>query len=153
MAKPTISVSRDMPASAERVFALVTDLPKMGELSPENAGGEWLAGATGPAVGAKFKGTNGKGQKTWTTEATVAEFRPHEAFAFEVNVGPVKVARWSYAIEPKGDGCTVTETWTERRPKLLQVLFGKTVSGVADRASFNKASMETTLQRVAEKLA
>jgi hypothetical protein len=65
----------------------------------------------------------------------------------------VKVARWAYAIEPKGDGCTVTETWTERRPKLLQILFGKAVSGVADRSAFNKTSMETTLQRVADRLA
>lgn len=125
----------------------------MGDLSPENDGGQWLGGATGPAVGAKFKGNNGKGAKTWTTDATVVDFRPHEAFAFEVNVGPVKVARWEYAVQPKGDGCTVTETWTERRPKLIQILFGKSTSGVADRVAFNKTSMETTLQRLAEKLA
>jgi hypothetical protein len=30
----------------------------MGELSPECRRCEWIAGATGPAVGARFKGTN-----------------------------------------------------------------------------------------------
>jgi uncharacterized protein YndB with AHSA1/START domain len=51
-----VSVTKDISASPESIWALVTDLPRMGEWSPENRGGEWLKGATGPSVGARFKG-------------------------------------------------------------------------------------------------
>ena len=40
-----VSVTRDIAASPEKVWALVTDLPRMGEWSPENQGGTWSASA------------------------------------------------------------------------------------------------------------
>ena len=46
--------SRQIAAPAEKVWALVSDLPRMGEWSPENEGGAWADGATGPAMGATF---------------------------------------------------------------------------------------------------
>lgn len=55
-----VAVVREVSASPEKVWSLVTDLPRMGEWSPENLGGEWLDGATGAAVGAKFRGNNKK---------------------------------------------------------------------------------------------
>ena len=60
-----IEVSRVVSASPERVYELVSDLPRMGEWSPENTGGKWVKGATGPAVGALFEGTNRLGKKKW----------------------------------------------------------------------------------------
>jgi len=41
----TVSVSRSIAAPPERLFALVTDLARMGESSPENTGGRWAKGA------------------------------------------------------------------------------------------------------------
>ena len=60
------------------------------------------------------------------------------------------MAAWSYRIEPSaaGTGCTVTETWTDRRGRLVKQL-GKPLSGVADRATHNQAGMEATLARLA----
>ena len=95
-----LSESVDINAPADTVFRAVSDLPSMGQYSPENTGGEWLGGVQGPAIGAKFKGTNANGAKSWTTTSRVVEFTPPSAFAFEVTVGPAKVARWSYSIEP-----------------------------------------------------
>ena len=46
------AVSRDIDAPAHDVFALVSDLTRMGEWSPENTGGKWVKGSTGPALGA-----------------------------------------------------------------------------------------------------
>ena len=40
-----VAVVREVLASQEKVWSLVTDLPRMGEWSPENQGGEWLEGA------------------------------------------------------------------------------------------------------------
>ena len=66
-----ISRTTTVRATPQEAYALVSDLPRMGELSPENTGGRWLKGATGPAVGARFKGTNRNGVRRWSTTATV----------------------------------------------------------------------------------
>ena len=49
-----IEVAREIAATPEVVWALVSDLPRMGDWSPENDGGEWVKGATGPAVGGEL---------------------------------------------------------------------------------------------------
>ena len=69
MAYPT-AASRDIAAPAEKVWELVADLPRMGEWSPENAGGKWMNGSTGPALGAVFKGNNRNGIRRWSTKVT-----------------------------------------------------------------------------------
>ena len=48
-------------ADAIELYDLVSDLPRMGEWSPENTGGKWVNGAAGPVVGARFKGSNKSG--------------------------------------------------------------------------------------------
>ena len=50
----------DVAAAPGVVWALVSDLPRMGRFSPENLGGRWLRGATGPAVGVEFLWEVGK---------------------------------------------------------------------------------------------
>ena len=47
----TVVVSREISASADAVWPLVSDLTRMGEWSPENQGGEWIKGASGPEIG------------------------------------------------------------------------------------------------------
>lgn len=148
-----ITVSRTINASPEAIFALVSDLPRMGEWSPENAGGTWQKGATGPALGAKFKGNNKHGDKSWSTTVTVTGCVPGKEFGFHVTVPPVKVAHWHYRIIDNGDGSsTVTESWTDQRPGLIKKL-GAKMSGVDDRAGHNKAGMETTLAKIDAELA
>jgi len=66
-----VSVSVEINAPVEKVWAMITDLPRMGEWSPENQGGEWAKGATGPAIGATFKGRNKNGKKKWGTNVVV----------------------------------------------------------------------------------
>jgi hypothetical protein len=119
----------------------------MGRLSPENTGGEWLKDVPGPAVGAKFKGTNTHGPKSWTTDVTVVEFTPPSGFAFEVKVGLAKVARWAYAVEATPTGSRVTESWTDRRNALSKWIGGKS-SGVERRDEFTVQSIQTTLENL-----
>jgi uncharacterized protein YndB with AHSA1/START domain len=45
-----VSVSVEIKAPVAKVWAMITDLPRMGEWSPENQGGEWMKGATTAAV-------------------------------------------------------------------------------------------------------
>jgi hypothetical protein len=144
-----VEVSRTINAPAELLYEMVSDLPRMGEWSPENRGGTWVKGATGPAVGARFKGRNRKGWARWSTDVTVVTATPGQEFGFDVTAGPVKVARWGYRLEPAGIGTNVTEYWEDQRNPMAAKLTGLLV-GVPDRAVHNRAGMETTLQRLAE---
>ncbi len=114
MAYPT-AATRDIAAPAEKVWTLVSDLPRMGEWSPENAGGKWVKGASGPAPGAVFKGTNKNGVRRWSTTVTVVACEPGKVFEFAVTSGPLEVAKWRYEFEDNGSGCRVTESWEDRR--------------------------------------
>jgi uncharacterized protein YndB with AHSA1/START domain len=144
----TVSVQRSISAPPDEVWAMISDITRMGEWSPENTGGEWKGGATGPSVDAKFSGTNSNGKKSWSTTCKVTAADPGSRFAFRVDVGLVKVALWTYDIVATDGGCTVTETWTDRRGAFAKML-GKPLSGVADRAAHNRAGMEATLERLA----
>ena len=49
--------SIEIHTSPEAVYDLVSDLPRMGEWSPENIGGEWQGGGSGN-VGDRYIGHN-----------------------------------------------------------------------------------------------
>src|SRR5690349_21171083 len=143
-----IEVSRVIAASPEALYDIVSDLRRMGELSPENTGGMWVNGATGPEVGAEFRGTNSRGTKHWATTAIVERADRGHEFAFRVKVGPVKVARWSYRFEPVEGGTKVTETWDDMRSWMAKKA-GTVSSGVSDRLSHNRDTMQVTLGNLA----
>jgi hypothetical protein len=143
-----ISVERTIHAGAGALYDLVSDLPRMGEWSPENTGGRWVKGASGPVVGAHFKGSNRSGWHKWSTDVAVTIAHPGDQFSFDVTAGPFKVANWDYRFEQRGDKTSVVETWTDHR----QPLFGKVASlmiGVRDRPGLNRQNMEATLAKLA----
>jgi len=144
-AMASYSDSIEIATSLEAAFEAVSHLELMGRFSPENTGGKWLGSATGPAIGAKFKGTNAQGSTTWTTTAKVSHYEPPVAFAFDVSVGPVKVSHWSFRFEPTVLGCRVTELWVDRRSALAKK-FGNT--GIDDRESYTRESIRTTLENL-----
>lgn len=146
-----IEVTRVLPASPEQVYALISDLPRMGEFSPENTGGKWVKGATGPAVGAKFKGTNAKGKKKWSTEAVVTTADPGKEFAFDVSAAGMAVAGWGFRLEPVDGGTKVTQYWEDHRNPVARKVTGWFLS-IPDRADHNSAGMETTLEKMAAAL-
>lgn len=144
----TVSVTREIAASPDEVWALVSDLPRMGEWSPENQGGSWVGGATGPAAGARFKGRNRNGRRSWSTTCRVTDCDPGHLFAFEVTSGPVPVSRWEYRIDATDGGCRVTESVVDRRPRWF-VTVAAVATGVRDRVEHNTATMTETLDRLA----
>lgn len=145
---PDVTVSRDMAASPDAVWALVADLSRMPEWSPENERLEWLGGATEAVVGARFRGTNRNGSKSWKGVGEITALEPGRMLDFTVSAGPFKISDWSYSIESTDGGCRVTETWTDRRGSIMRTL-SRFVTGVDDRPTHNSQGMETTLQRIA----
>lgn len=147
--EPTISRTVRVAADAGTVWSMVTDLARMGEFSPENAGGRWLPPATGPALGAVFRGTNRNGRKEWWTLVRVVAWEPGRRFTFDVH-SPfgMRVSRWGYEVVPTADGCLLTEHWYRVGNRFVQRFLGPRVTGRADRPGFNLHSIEHTLAAV-----
>jgi hypothetical protein len=146
MAYPT-AVSRDIAAPSEKVWGLVSDLPRMGEWSPENRGGKWLNGASGPATGAEFSGRNSNGVRKWSTKVTVVDCAPGQAFEIVVSLGPFTISSWRYDFEDTPGGCRVTESWDDHRTALMR-LMGRPM-GVHD-ADHARSEMAATLANLAQ---
>ena len=141
--------SIDIAAPAEAVWALVSDLTRMPEWSPELERVEWTGAATGPSVGATFKGHNRVGGRAWSTTSTIAVADPPREIAWDVTAPlGLKVARWRYVVEPIDDlSCRLTESTEDQRAgwfKRVTVL----ATGVKDRAEHNAAGMRATLERI-----
>ncbi len=96
-------------ASPAEVFAHLTDLTLLPELSPENQRCEFLGDADTLAVGVRFRGHNKAGDYEWHADCEVTVFEPGRAFAYQVPPGFEHATTWSYEIEPDGDGAIVTE--------------------------------------------
>jgi uncharacterized protein YndB with AHSA1/START domain len=143
------SVTIEMNATPAEVWSLVTDVTRIGEFSPETFEGEWLDGATGPAVGATFRGhvkRNGRGPTYWTT-CRVLTCEPEREFSFGVLTGKNVVNTWGYRLEPTADrtATSVTEFFelTQSPPmKVYWALAGRW------RGKTNEDGMRTTLERI-----
>ncbi|HEX4705893.1 MAG TPA: SRPBCC family protein [Pseudonocardiaceae bacterium] len=147
--KPTISRTVAVAAPPHVVWSMVTDLPRMGDFSPENVGGRWMNGATGVAVGAEFRGNNRNGSKLWWTRVRVIACEPERSFMFDVRakIG-IRVSRWGYEITPTDTGCLLTENWYRVGNAFVRNFLGPRVTGRADRPGFNAESIEHTLAKV-----
>lgn len=141
------SVTTHMDAPASDVWALLSDVTRIGSYSPETFEAEWLDGATGPAVGARFRGhvkRNGKGPIYWTT-CEVTECVPDQTFAFAVLQSGKAVNNWGYSVTPAADGCDVTEWF--RLADTLPMRIYWTLFGWA-RGKTNRQGMRSTLERI-----
>jgi hypothetical protein len=125
------------------VYDLVSDVTSMGAYSPENTGAAWIGGATGPAVGARFKGTNRMGSIRWSTKPTVTAADRGRLFSFQVP-GRAKTT-WSYRFDPEQGGVRVTESMRQDRPTPLPIRLLQRRAGVTDRAEHLRAGMAVTL--------
>jgi hypothetical protein len=140
------AVTRDIAAPAEKLWPLVSDLPRMGEYSPENVGGKWVNGAVGPATGAIFAGTNRNGIRRWSTKATVVDCEPGKVFEIAISWGPVAIANWRYEFKDVEGGCLVTESWDDHRKLWMRVV--SRAMGAHD-AAHAQGEMAATLANLA----
>ena len=109
--KHSDSVRIKRPAS--ELYNVVSDVTRMGELSPICTGGNWDDEAQAGREGAWFTGRNAIGDFTWKTHCKVVSAIPSHEFRF-INYGPdgeTELVQWGYAFEVQGDETTVTESW------------------------------------------
>jgi hypothetical protein len=151
------SVRIHLDAPPDVVWPLIGDVTQIGRFSPETFEAQWLDGATGPAVGAKFRGhvkRNQKGPIYWTY-CTVTECEPERVFAFAVRSRPLGMPiaprntvalTWRYQLDPCADGGTdITESF-ELKDITAMRLYWRALGWV--RGPRMKRDMERTLQAI-----
>lgn len=147
----TDTVDRYIEASPEALYAIVSDVTRTPEMSPEVVKCTWIKPATGPSVGARFKAINsaGRGPK-WPNKPVVVTADPGREFAFartEVGAGTVE---WRYRFVPEGTGTRVHESYlVTRKVQRLGWFIIDTLYGLKDRRADLRAGMTTTLERLA----
>ncbi|MGW1747616.1 SRPBCC family protein [Streptomyces sp. NPDC002092] len=114
--KPTVEVRTWIGAPPEPVWALVTDIGLMPSLSDELQSVEWLDGATGPALGARFLGrSEHPAFGEWATTSYVIEYEPQHVFAWAVQDPAEPSAIWRFRLHEGGGGTELSQ-WMQLGP-------------------------------------
>ncbi|WP_432890781.1 SRPBCC family protein [Kribbella sp. CA-245084] len=136
---PDLTESISVAATPASLYSLVSDLPRMGEWSPECTRVTWTV------AGERFIGHNRVGFVRWFTFGRVVAAEPGRRFAFSIHFGPIPISLWDYSFTPTASGCEVTESWTDHRPRVLRAVF-RPVFG--NRTPRNVDGIHTTLVRL-----
>lgn len=103
---PQLEDRIDIEASPDEVWAVVSDVRRMAEWSPQVTSTRLRAGFDDVALGAEFTNRNRQGELEWTTHATVVRFDPGRELAFRVEENWVV---WSFRLEPTATGTRLTQ--------------------------------------------
>src|SRR5579872_2522301 len=134
-------------APPERVWAVVADLDRMGEWSPECYRVAWLDGGTSPArPGARFKGWNRYGPMRWTMTCEVKSADPGREVSWATTRRGRDLVVWSYRLEPAGDGTDLVESFDVEYLPVSARLAEDVL--MRDRDRRRQAAMQTTLERI-----
>jgi hypothetical protein len=101
----TLEASVTIDAPADTVWAIVSDLRRTGEWSPEcRKVLVWGRGRVRP--GGRITGVNKRGWLVWPTTSKIHLYDEGRAIGWTVYENRT---RWSYHIEPSGEGARLTE--------------------------------------------
>jgi uncharacterized protein YndB with AHSA1/START domain len=104
MAAPLLQAQIDIDAPVARVWALVSDLSRMPQWSPQCR----LMKALGPVrQGTRTINLNRRNKMFWPTTCVVTEVIPEKKLAFQVNQNGTI---WSYELEPTDAGTRLVES-------------------------------------------
>jgi len=140
----TLQDSVDIAAPPERVWSLVTDLPRMASWSPQVV----RTFVRGPMErGTRAVNLNRRGLLFWPTRTKVVAFEPHREFAFRVkDNGTI----WAFVLEPTAAGTRLVQ---ERRApdgikpvstRLQDLVLG----GIGTFTDELRVGMRQTLERI-----
>ena len=144
------TVERTIAASPESLYDIVTDVGRIGEMSPECRSAEWVGKSDGPDLGARFKGTNELGTSKWSTKPTVTVAERGQVFEFKVPMGFGPT--WRYEFHAVDGGTRVVESMHQDKPSPWFIRRAQKKAGVTDRAADITNGMTSTLANL-ERLA
>lgn len=141
----------EIDAPADKVWAMVTDIPAMAKWSPQVVKSTVKGGVV--KQGATFRNLNKQGIKRWPTAGKVVRFKaPTQAaageFAFKIRENRTI---WSFELEPTASGGT---RLTERREtpdgvsQLSQILTKVVLGGQKPFTDELRQGIRQTLERI-----
>jgi len=134
------------------VYAMVSDVTRMGEWSPVCKACWWDDGDSA-RVGAWFTGRNEQPDRTWETRSEVVAAEPGREFTFLVGGAESPFVRWSYTFAPVDEGTELTESW-EVMPALVarfaDAFDDGGVATLAERTATAHAGIPATLAAIKE---
>ena len=141
----TLSASTEVRALPERVYAVVSDVTRIPEWSPETVRAEWLAPD-------RFQAWNRRRLGRWRTVANVVEAEPERSFSFVVQAMGGDWTQWTYLMEP-GSAADTTRL-TEEMRMCVPLPFGALVFErlflfVRDRRVDLQTNLQTSVDRIA----
>jgi len=141
----TLSASTEVRALQERVYAVVSDVTRIPEWSPETVRAEWLAPD-------RFQAWNRRRLGRWRTVANVVEAEPERSFSFVVQAMGGDWTQWTYLMEP-GSAADTTRL-TEQMRMCVPLPFGALVFErlflfVRDRRVDLQTNLQTSVDRIA----
>ena len=131
-------------ATPEQVYAVVADVTRIAEWSHECRGAEWLDGATGPALGARFRGTNKVNRFGWSRVCTITELEPGRRFGYRTSGGvPSDSTAWSFEFHPDPGGTRVVQRYQVLKfARWMELATYALVPAHRDRRSALRADLE-----------
>jgi uncharacterized protein YndB with AHSA1/START domain len=100
---PQLEASIDIAAPADEVWALVSDLGRMAEWSPQVTS---VRPKGEPGLGMRFTNLNRAGELEWATHGEVVRFEPGRELAFRIEENWTV---WSFSLSPEGDGTRLVQ--------------------------------------------
>ena len=139
------SASVEVACTPPAAWQLVADIGRIGEFSPECVDARWIGGATGPAEGARFEGTNRVVNETndceyiWIRLCTVTRAQSPERFSYTVGdrYDGTPAAVWDVQIAATATGCRIVQHFHHLSGGL---------SGVRHRADDDPTRAETIVR-------
>ena len=143
--------SIEINAPADKVWSLVTDIPKMSKWSPQVVKSTVKGGIV--KQGATFSNLNKQGIKRWPTGGKVVRFTPPTDtapgdFAFRIRENRTI---WSYELEPTADGGTKVTERRETPDGIAGLSLGLTKVVLGGQEKFTaelRSGMRQTLERI-----
>ena len=145
--EPLLEDRIEIAAPPARVWALVSDVCRMPEWSPQVTSTRLRKGFERCEVGAEFTNLNHEGELEWTTHAEITRYDAERAIAFRVAENWVV---WSFLLEPAEDGTVLTQR-RETPDGISDLSLEWTDAFMGGQAAFTetmRAGMRQTLERI-----
>jgi hypothetical protein len=147
----TDTVERYIEAPPHALYDFISDVTRTPERTPDIVRCEWIDGATGPAVGARFKAVNKQGRgPNWSNKPIVTVADPGAEFSFTRTEPFAGTILWRHRFAAEGTGTRVVVGYEVLKPiSTVGWFIIDTLYGMKDRRSELRASMAASLERLA----
>lgn len=143
--KAVIADTIDITAPPAAVWAIVSDLKRMGEWSPQCTRMVVIGGEV--KQGARTINVNKQGWKRWPTTSKIVAFEPDRLLAFQVLENR---SVWTYELEATASGTRLTESRKTPRgvSKVSKVLTNTMLGGTPSFEAELATGIRHTLERI-----